>query len=114
MGDIIQINCNSCNNNEDFFIGMGMLGRSTNLYHCPNCNFLDVSTDEDIRDLLNRSIKDSKNKYNFDKKNFYCSICKSSKKISVMNIIEEKDVPKCQCYKCGEKKLEVFSVGNWD
>ena len=114
MGDIIQINCKNCDNNEDFFIGMGMLGQSTSLYNCPNCNFIDVASDEDIRDLIDRTTINSEKKHKFDKKNFYCSKCKSFKKISVMNIIEEKDVPKCQCYKCGEKKLEVFSVGNWD
>ena len=31
-----------------------------------------------------------------------------------MNVIEEIDIPKYNCYKCGEKQLEVFPTGNWD
>ena len=47
-------------------------------------------------------------------KNMYCSKCKSSNKISVMNVIKYTDVPKYNCHKCNEKQLEVFPAGDWD
>ena len=107
MGDIININCKNCNDNEDYFIGMGMSGQLTNLYHCPKCNYLDLELDPEI-ESFRKNIKDS------NLKNIYCSKCKSSNIISVMNIIEEKDIPKYDCHKCGKKQLEVFPAGNWD
>jgi len=45
MGEIININCKNCNDNEDYFIGMGMSGHLTNLYHCSKCNYLDLKLD---------------------------------------------------------------------
>tara|TARA_R110002153_G_scaffold269220_1_gene434678 strand:- start:138 stop:491 length:354 start_codon:yes stop_codon:yes gene_type:complete len=117
MGDIININCKNCNDNEDYFIGMGWSGQLTNLYHCPKCNYLDIELDQDTENLLN-SINNLKIGSDFilesDVKNIYCSECKSSNIISVMNVIEEKDIPKYNCHKCNEKQLEVFSTGNWD
>ena len=117
MGDIININCKKCNDDEDYFIGMGMSGQLTNLYHCPKCNYLDVELDQDTENLLN-SLNNHKigSDFNleFDIKNIYCSECKSSNIISVMNVVEEKDIPKYNCHSCGEKQLEVFPTGNWD
>ena len=111
MGDIININCKNCNYDEDYFIGMGMSGQLTNLYHCPKCNYLDVELDQEIESFR----KEIKNYMTDSKiKNIYCSKCKSSNIVSVMKVIEEKDIPKHNCYKCGEKQLEMFSTGNWD
>lgn len=111
MGDIININCKNCNDNEDYFIGMGMSGQLTNLYHCPKCNYLDLELDPEI-ESFRKDVKD----YMTDSKtkNIYCSKCKSSNIISVMNVIKDTDVPKYKCYKCGEKQLEVFPAGDWD
>ena len=113
MGDIININCKNCNDNEDYFIGMGMSGQLTNLYHCPKCNYLDLELDQDTENFLNHKIG-SDFSSEFDIKNIYCSEYKLSNIISVMNVIEEKDIPKYDCHKCGEKQLEVFATGNWD
>jgi uncharacterized Zn finger protein len=108
MGDIININCKNCNDSEDYFIGMGMSGQLTNLYHCPKCNYLDLGLDQTIKNL-SEDIND------FMKiKNFYCSDCKSSNVISAMNVIKEADIPNYTCHKCGEKQLQVFNAGNWD
>ena len=113
MGEIININCKNCNDNEDYFIGMGMSGQLTNLYHCPKCNYLDLELDQDTENFLN-ALENHKIGSEFDIKNIYCSECKSSNIISVMNVIEEKDIPKYDCHKCGKKQLEFFSTGNWD
>ena len=117
MGDIININCKNCNDNEDYFIGMGMSGQLTNLYHCQKCNYLDIELDQDTENFL-KAIDNHKTGSDFtlenDVKNIYCSKCKSSNIISVMNVIKEKDIPKYKCHNCGEKKLEVFRTGNWD
>ena len=107
MGEIININCKNCNDNEDYFIGMGMSGQLTNLYHCPKCNYLDLELDPEI-ESFRKNIKDS------NLKNIYCSKCKSSNIISVMNVIKEKDIPKYNCHNCGKKQLEVFQAGDWD
>ena len=111
MGEIININCKNCNDNEDYFIGMGMSGHLTNLYHCSKCNYLDLKLDPE-REKFRKDIKDYMK--NSDIKNIYCSKCKSSNIISVMNEIKEADVPKYKCHKCGKKQLEVFPAGDWD
>ena len=117
MGDIININCKNCNNNEDYFIGMGMSGQLTNLYHCPKCNHLDIELDQGTENFYN-ALKNYKIGSDlgseFDIKNIYCSECKSSNIVSVMNVIEEEDVSKYKCHKCGKKQLEVFPAGDWD
>ena len=117
MGDIININCKSCNYNDDYFIGMGMSGQLTNLYHCPKCNYLYVELDQNTENFLN-ALENHKIGSDlgleFDIKNIYCSKCKSSNIISVMNVIEEKEIPKYNCHKCNKKQLEVFRTGNWD
>ena len=96
---------------------MGMSGQLTKLYYCPKCNYLDIELDQDTENFLN-GLKNHKIGSDFisesDVKNIYCSKCKSANIISVMNVIEEKDIPKYDCHKCGEKQLEVFPTGNWD
>ena len=117
MGDIIDITCKSCKDNNEFFVGMGMSGQLTNIYHCPKCNFIDIELDEGTEKLLSR-LKDleniSKVEWDMSTKNIYCSECKSSNVVSVMNEIEQNDIEKHKCHKCNEKQLEMFSVGNWD
>ena len=111
MGDIIHISCKNCKDNDDFFIGMGMSGQLTNLYHCPKCNYLDLGLDpetEKNRNGILDYMKDS------NIKNIYCSECKSSNIISVMNVIKDTEVPKYKCHKCGKKQLEVSPAGDWD
>ena len=111
MGDIIHISCKNCKDNDDYFVGMGMSGQLTNLYHCPKCNYLDLELDPKTEKRCN-GILDHMTDSNI--KNIYCSECKSSNIISVMNEIKEKDIPKYNCHKCGERQLEVFSAGDWD
>lgn len=111
MGDIIHINCKNCKDNEDFFVGMGMSGQLINLYHCSKCNYLDLGLDHE-REKFNKDIKDYITHSKI--KNVYCSKCKSSNIISIMNIINDTDIPKYDCHKCGERQLEVFTAGNWD
>jgi Zn finger protein HypA/HybF involved in hydrogenase expression len=111
LGEIINISCKNCNDNEDYFLGMGMSGQLTNLYHCPKCNYLDLELDQGIENFLD-DIKDFIANPNI--KNMYCSKCKSSNNISVMNVIKYKDVPKYNCHKCNKKQLEVFPAGDWD
>ena len=117
MGDIININCKNCKDNEDYFVGMGMSGQLTKLYHCHKCNFLDVQLDERIENFR-KATKDYKIgsdlKWVFSEKNIYCSECKSSDIISIMDEIKELDIPKYNCHKCGQKQLVVFSAGDWD
>ncbi|MDC1067066.1 hypothetical protein OAQ56_03565 [Alphaproteobacteria bacterium] len=111
MGDIIHISCKNCKDNDDYFVGMGMSGQLTNLYHCPKCNYLDLELDPEREKRCN-GIPDHMTDSNI--KNIYCSECKSSNIISVMNVIKDSDVPKYKCHKCGEKQLEVFPAGDWD
>jgi len=111
MGDIIHINCRSCKDNDDYFVGMGMSGQLTNLYHCPKCNYLDLELDPEI-ESFRKGIKEYITDSNI--KNIYCSKCKSLNKISVMKVIKHTDVPKCKCHMCGEKQLEVLPAGDWD
>jgi len=117
MGDIININCKNFNDNEDFFIGMGMSGQLRNLYHCPKCNHLDGKLDLSIENILNATVNHkigSDVKWESDIKNVYCFKCKSSKIISVMNEIKQEGIPKYNCHKSNEKQLEVFYAGDWD
>ena len=53
MGDIINITCKNCDENEEFFIGVGMYGQLRNLYHCSKCNYLDIELDQGIENFLN-------------------------------------------------------------
>jgi hypothetical protein len=117
MGDIINITCKNCDENEEFFIGVGMSGQLRNLYHCSKCNYLDIELDQGIENFLNTNKNHEIGydvKWESGIKNVYCSECKSSNIISVMNVIEEKDIPKYNCRKCNEKQLEVFHAGDWD
>jgi len=111
MGDIIHINCKNCEDNEDFFIGMGMSGQLINLYHCPKCNYLELEIDPEI-ESFRKGIKAYLTDPNI--KNIYCSKCKTLDIISVMNVIKDKDVPNYNCHKCGKKQLEIFPAGDWD